>query len=371
MTPTDHAAMMRFTYPGDDASVALRQRHRPGGGLTLDTGDGTFTGFSDVQAAACPRAPPGCSSTASSTRRSPRRQLTGGGGDDVTGYLRFDAGQRPHGHPAPRHLPDQRRPGQGTTCAGRSRRGRPSRRSSDRAQHAVGRPARARSRSRAPTPDQLTTLYSSLYRLYLYPNSGFEKVGSASYQYASPFSKQTGDRTPRRTPAAKIVDGKVYVNNGFWDTYRTTWPAYSLPHAPARRARLVDGFVQQYKDGGWISRWSSPGYADLMTGTSSDVAFADAYVKGVKFDAEAAYEAAVKNATVVPPSSGVGRKGMDDLALPRLHRAPPPTRACRGRWRATSTTTASPRWARRSTRRPSGSATRRSRSTSWTGPATT
>lgn len=53
-----------------------------------------------------------------------------------------------------------------------------------------------------------------------------------------------------------------------------------------------------------------PGYADLMTGTSSDVAFADAYVKGVKFDAEAAYDAALKNATVVPPSSGVGRKGM-------------------------------------------------------------
>ena len=74
---------------------------------------------------------------------------------------------------------------------------------------------------------------------------------------------------------------------------------------------MVDGFVQQYKDGGWISRWSSPGYADLMTGTSSDVAFADAYVKGVDFDAEAAYEAALKNATVVPPTSGVGRKGMD------------------------------------------------------------
>lgn len=47
-----------------------------------------------------------------------------------------------------------------------------------------------------------------------------------------------------------------------------------------------------------------------MTGTSSDVAFADAYVKGVRFDAKAAYDAAVKNATVVPPMSGVGRKGM-------------------------------------------------------------
>ena len=28
MAPTDHAAVLRFTYPGDDASVALRQRDR-------------------------------------------------------------------------------------------------------------------------------------------------------------------------------------------------------------------------------------------------------------------------------------------------------------------------------------------------------
>jgi len=123
---------------------------------------------------------------------------------------------------------------------------------------------------------------------------------------------QSSTTTPASTPTqtgAPVKDGKVYVNNGFWDTYRTTWPAYSLL-TPGQAGEMVDGFVQQYKDGGWTSRWSSPGYADLMTGTSSDVAFADAYVKGVDFDAKSAYDAAVKNATVVPPSSGVGRKGM-------------------------------------------------------------
>ncbi|MGO4420772.1 GH92 family glycosyl hydrolase, partial [Streptomyces sp. MCAF7] len=162
------------------------------------------------------------------------------------------------------------------------------------------------------TRDQLTTLYSNLYRLYLYPNSAFENTGTTDkpkYQYASAFSEPAGENTPTHT-GAKIVDGKVYVNNGFWDTYRTTWPAYSLL-TPKRAGEMVDGFVQQYKDGGWISRWSSPGYADLMTGTSSDVAFADAYLKGVPFDAEAAYEAALKNATTVPSESGVGRKGVD------------------------------------------------------------
>ena len=52
-----------------------------------------------------------------------------------------------------------------------------------------------------------------------------------------------------------------------------------------------------------------------MTGTSSDVSFADAYVKGIGgFDATDAYDAALKNATVAPPDdpddSNVGRKGL-------------------------------------------------------------
>ncbi|WP_369372919.1 GH92 family glycosyl hydrolase [Promicromonospora sp. Populi] len=160
---------------------------------------------------------------------------------------------------------------------------------------------------------ELVTLYSNLYRLNLYPNSQFENTGTARrpvYQYASPVTAPTGAATDTETNA-EIVDGKIYVNNGFWDTYRTAWPAYSLLY-PDIAAELVDGFVQQYRDGGWVARWSSPGYADLMTGTSSDVAFADAYLKGslptdVALDA---YDAALKNGTVAPPNEAVGRKGL-------------------------------------------------------------
>lgn len=103
--------------------------------------------------------------------------------------------------------------------------------------------------------EQLITMYSNMYRLYLYPNSGFENVGG-KIKYASPVAPATGPSTPTQT-GAKIVDGKVYVNNGFWDTYRTTWPAYSL-FTPSQAGEMAEGFVQQYKDGGWISRWSSP-----------------------------------------------------------------------------------------------------------------
>ncbi|MBT2484078.1 MULTISPECIES: GH92 family glycosyl hydrolase [unclassified Microbacterium] len=163
------------------------------------------------------------------------------------------------------------------------------------------------------TDTQLVTLYSSLYRLNLYPNSQFENTGTEAdpvYKYASPVSATTGAATDTQTNA-KIVDGKIYVNNGFWDTYRTAWPLYSLLY-PDVTEELVDGFVQQYRDGGWVARWSSPGYADLMTGTSSDVAFAEAYLAGSLSTETAleAYDAAVKNATVLPASNAVGRKGL-------------------------------------------------------------
>ena len=155
------------------------------------------------------------------------------------------------------------------------------------------------------------------------PELGYENTGTTrrTRSYAARRAADVGADTPTAT-GAKIVDGKVYVNNGFWDTYRTTWPAYSL-FTPRTAGEMVDGFVQQYKDGGWISRWSSPGYANLMTGTSSDVAFADAYLKGVAgIDVARRYDAALKNATVVPPTRTTERR-------PQGHRPSRPSSATR------------------------------------------
>ncbi|MFD7979426.1 GH92 family glycosyl hydrolase [Streptomyces sp. NPDC059071] len=299
IAPADHAAVMRFTYPGDDASVVLDNVTEQGG-LTLDPATRSFTAYSDVKS--------GLSTGAGrmfvyGVLDAP---VTASAAQGVKGHLRLDAGPDRtvtlriatsliSVEQAKANLADEIPEGTDFDTV------------RERAQQAWDE-VLGRVTVEGATHDQLVTLYSSLYRLYLYPNSGFEKVGS-TYRYASPFSPPAGPDTPTRT-GAKVVEGRPYVNNGFWDTYRTTWPAYSFL-TPRKAGELVDGFVQQYKDGGWISRWSSPGYADLMTGTSSDVAFADAYVKGVDFDAEAAYEAALKNATVVAPSRGVGRKGME------------------------------------------------------------
>ncbi|MEU5524802.1 GH92 family glycosyl hydrolase [Streptomyces sp. NPDC047860] len=303
MTPTDHAAMMRFTFPGDDASVlfdnAGDENNPERGGLTLDKDNGTFTGYSDVKSGGSTGA------TRLFVHGEFDSEVTGGDSSGLRGHLRFDAG---------RDRTVTLRLATSLISVDQAkdnlRQELPSGASFDKVKRDAQRQwdrILGKVEVEGATPDQLTTLYSSLYRLYLYPNSGHEKV-NGTYRYASPFSKAEGPDTPTHT-GAKIVDGKVYVNNGFWDTYRTTWPAYSFL-TPSKAAELADGFVQHYKDGGWTSRWSSPGYADLMTGTSSDVAFADAYVKGVDLDARTAYDAAVKNATVVPPSSGVGRKGM-------------------------------------------------------------
>lgn len=176
---------------------------------------------------------------------------------------------------------------------------------------------------------QLVTIYSNLYRLNMYPNSQHEYTGSGSapgwegYQHASPVLAKTGDSSDTQTNAA-VVDGPMYVNNGFWDTYRSAWPLYGLLYGEDVVEPLVDGFAQQYREGGWIARWSSPGYADLMTGTSSDVAFAEVFQNGKITDVDLAldlFDSGLKNATVVPTStdaynsSWVGRKALAQSAF--------------------------------------------------------
>jgi predicted alpha-1,2-mannosidase len=154
-------------------------------------------------------------------------------------------------------------------------------------------------RVKGATDDQKKILYSNMYRAFLYPNSAWENVDGQP-TYISPYT----------APPAK-KPGKIWVNNGFWDTYRTNWPLYSLL-MPTQAGLMIDGFVNGYKDGGWVTRWSGPGYADSMVATSSDIIFADAYLKGVRnFDVDAAYASMLRNATTVSTEGAKGRKGMD------------------------------------------------------------
>jgi predicted alpha-1,2-mannosidase len=308
IAPTSHAALMRFTFPDGDANLIF-DNVNDAASLTIDRAGGVVTGWSDVRS--------GLSNGATrmfvyATFDKPMR--ASGKSLGRRGYAKFAAGVRTVNmriatslislEQAKKNLALELAP---TDTFETVR---------DRAQQQWDEKLRVVEVEGA-TEDQRTTLYSNLYRLFLYPNSAFENTGTAAsphYRHAVQSSTSTPASTPTQT-GAPVKDGKVYVNNGFWDTYRTAWSAYAL-FSPGSAGELVDGFVQQYRDGGWVSRWSSPGYANLMTGTSSDVSFADAYVKGVKgFDARDAYDAAVKNATVAPPgddpdNTSVGRKGL-------------------------------------------------------------
>jgi predicted alpha-1,2-mannosidase len=161
--------------------------------------------------------------------------------------------------------------------------------------------------------DQQVTLASNLYRLFLFPNSSSENVGtpdSPDLRYASPFHRPRGRNSPSHT-GCRIESGSLFVNNGLWDTYRTAWQALTL-FDPASAGHLLDGLVQHYRDGGWTPRWTAPGYVDCMTGTSTDIALANAIVAGVSgLDERDAYDSALRNASAPSDDPLVGRKGIE------------------------------------------------------------
>ena len=154
------------------------------------------------------------------------------------------------------------------------------------------------------TEEQRIAFYSNLYRLFLYPNNMGEYTGQGDadgWQYMSPYTKQ-------------VEDGKLYYNNGFWDTYRTTWAAYSLL-TPAQNNEMLAGLIRHYQDSNWMPRWIAPAGTNSMVGTSSDVIFGDAMMRGAQLTAEQwqlAYQSALKNASMSTfEGANGGRDGID------------------------------------------------------------
>jgi predicted alpha-1,2-mannosidase len=312
LVPTDHAAMMRFSFPRGGASLVF-DNITDEGGLELDPDSGVVSGFSDVRSGLSTGAGRLFVYGVVDQEVVASGKLSDGGGPAVGGYFGFD--------PAVTRV--QLRIATSLIGTAQARRNLelelPEGSRFDKVKKAAQRAWDAKLRViqvEGASADQLITLYSNLYRLFLYPNNGSENTGTKKkpvLTYASPVSPKAGPDTPTTT-GSKLVAGQTYVNNGFWDTYRTVWPAYVL-FSGGTAAELVKGFVQQYEDGGWISRWSSPGYANLMVGTSSDVAFADVYLKDAggftAADVQSLYDAALKNAAALPPAANVGRKGLD------------------------------------------------------------
>lgn len=166
---------------------------------------------------------------------------------------------------------------------------------------------------------QRRTLCGSLYRLSLSPAIGHENVGTPEQpvlMHASPVLPPLGDPSDTETGAA-VLPGPFTTDHAPAHAQRTVWPAYALLY-PAIAAELLDGIVQQHRDGGWTARWAAPGYDAAAAhggagpSTGSDVVLADAQARGVVLrDPVAAYEAGLRNATAASDSPQAGRAGMD------------------------------------------------------------
>ena len=109
-----------------------------------------------------------------------------------------------------------------------------------------------------------------------------------------------------------IMPGVMYSDYSLWDTFRALHPLLVILH-PEKNEEMISALLNCYDEGGWIPKWPSPGYSNIMTGTHGDAVIADAYVKGLRgYDTDKAFEAMMKNATVASDGIYAARVGIED-----------------------------------------------------------
>ncbi|MGX7689706.1 GH92 family glycosyl hydrolase [Flectobacillus roseus] len=145
--------------------------------------------------------------------------------------------------------------------------------------------------------DQTRTFYSCLYRTMLFPRKFYELDAKGKVVHYSPYNGQ-------------VLPGYMFTDNGFWDTFRAVFPFFNLMHRNLN-SQIMEGLVNAYKESGFLPEWASPGHRDCMIGSNSASLIADAYIKGVRgFDVETLYQAMLKNSENEGPLTSVGRKGV-------------------------------------------------------------
>ncbi|MDP2336608.1 MAG: GH92 family glycosyl hydrolase [Bacteroidota bacterium] len=148
------------------------------------------------------------------------------------------------------------------------------------------------------TTDQTRTFYSCLYRTMLFPRKFHEFDKDGKMIHYSPYNGQ-------------VLPGAMFTDNGFWDTFRAIFPFFNLMF-PTLNAQIQEGLVNTYKESGFLPEWASPGHRDCMIGSNSATIIADAYLKGARgYDINTLYEAVLKNTKTEGPLSSVGRNGVD------------------------------------------------------------
>ncbi len=146
--------------------------------------------------------------------------------------------------------------------------------------------------------DKKKTFYSCMYRAALWPRRFYE-IGKDKKPYHINFAN------------GKIVPGYLYVDNGFWDTFRTLYPYYSIID-PRLYAQMAEGFYNYYVDCGWLPKWLAPFNLNCMPGMLVEATMSDAIVKEIISGelAENVLNAMLKDGEYVAEKAGEGRVGL-------------------------------------------------------------
>ena len=115
------------------------------------------------------------------------------------------------------------------------------------------------------TEEEMHTFYSCLYRCFLFPHAAYETDAQGQDIH---FVPSTGS----------VAFGRRYTDTGFWDTYRTQFPLLSFL-APDVYRDMMEAFVREYVECGWLPRWPSIGEVGCMPSTLIDGVIADGAVK--------------------------------------------------------------------------------------------
>lgn len=147
------------------------------------------------------------------------------------------------------------------------------------------------------TDEERRTFYSCLYRSNLFYRMFYEIKADGTPYYYSPYN-------------GKIYDGRMYTDNGLWDTFRSQFPLTNILH-PTMQGHYMNALLAAQEQCGWLPSWSFPGETGGMLGNHSISLITDAWAKGVRsFDPEKALKAYAHEAMNKGPWGGAnGRAG--------------------------------------------------------------
>ena len=145
--------------------------------------------------------------------------------------------------------------------------------------------------------DDMRTFYSCLYRSLLFPRKFYEVSPTGEIIHYSPYN-------------GKIEKGYMYTDTGFWDTFRALFPLLNLVY-PSVNGEIQEGLLNAYRESGFFPEWASPGHRNCMVGNNSASVLADAYMKGIRVsDTGTLYAGLVSGSMNVHPEvASTGRLG--------------------------------------------------------------